>query len=229
VTISAGRDQFRLSPEVLVRAYAAGVFPMAKSRDDPTIYWIDPQERGVLPLDEFHIPRSLRKVIRQGRFDVRCDTACAEVISACAQSDRGREDTWINDEIERAYTRLNGMGLVHSVEAWQDGELAGGLYGMALGGAFFGESMFTRVTDASKVALTHLVAYLRLSGFVLLDTQFVTDHLIRFGAREIPARQYHRLLDAALQVKAEFHCDFSAEELSSELAALFRQSSTQTS
>lgn len=212
-----------------MRAYAAGVFPMAKSRDDPTIYWIDPQERGVLPLQEFHVPRSLRKTIRRGVFQVRCDTACGQVIAACAESDRGREDTWINAEIARAYTRLNEMGLVHSIEAWHDGALAGGLYGLALGGAFFGESMFTRVTDASKVALVHLVALLRLCGFVLLDTQFVTEHLTRFGAREITARQYHRLLDAALHVEADFHCDFSGSDFSSELESLFRQSSTQTS
>ncbi len=225
-----------LSPELLIRAYASGVFPMSESRSDSAIFWVDPKERGILPLDDFHVPKSLRKALKRNPFDIRTDTAFAEVIAACAQSSRGREDTWINDEIIRAYTELHHLGHVHSIECWQGDTLVGGLYGVRLGAAFFGESMFSRATDASKVALTHLVARLRLGGFKLLDTQFVTNHLKRFGAIEIPARDYLVLLDDALNAKAHYLTDEEVSEaeasdgrLSRELEALSLQSNTQTS
>lgn len=193
-----------LTPEVLLRAYACGVFPMARSRQDPRLYWIDPQERGVLPLDGFHAPKSLLKTLRRDTFEVRCDTAFAEVLAGCAETAPDRPETWINDEITELFTQLHELGLAHSVESWKDGRLVGGLYGLALGGAFFGESMFSRATDASKVALAHLVARLRKGGFTLLDTQFVTDHLRRFGAIEIPKATYLEHLAAAMTQAARF-------------------------
>ena len=194
----------RLTPELLVRAYAAGIFPMAETRDDPDVFWVDPEERGILPLDAFHVPRSLRKVVRQGRFDVRFDTAFRDVMDRCADPAPGRTETWINQPILDAYVALHEAGVTHSVECWRDGELVGGLYGVALGGAFFGESMFSRETDASKVALVHLVARLKVDGFVLLDVQFITGHLLRFGAIAVPRADYQVLLDAALAVDARF-------------------------
>lgn len=200
-------DPRRLTPELLIRAYAAGIFPMSERRDDPEVFWVDPKMRGILPLDDFHIPRRLRRTVRQNRFEIRCDHAFPSVIAACAQSEKGRRDTWINTEIEQAVIELHQMGHAHSVECWRDGELVGGLYGIALGAAFFGESMFSRAADASKVALVHLVARLRHGGFRLLDTQFVTDHLKRFGAIEIPARDYLRQLEDALKFEARFDAD----------------------
>lgn len=193
-----------LNPDLLLRAYAMGIFPMARARDDAKLYWVDPEKRGILPLDGFHLPRSLRKTLRQGVFDVRVDTAFAEVMDGCAASAPGRPDTWINGEIVRLFTELHRRGMAHSVESWCDGQLMGGLYGLALGGAFFGESMFSRATDASKVALVHLVARLKAGGFALLDTQFVTDHLARFGTTEIPRDEYHHRLDHALRLPAVF-------------------------
>jgi len=221
--------QYQLTPELLLRAYTAGIFPMAESRDDPTVFWVDPQVRGILPLDTFHVPRSLKKTVRTEPYEIHCDRDFESVIRACAETAKGRQDTWINEEIIRAYVELHRMGYAHSVECWQDGRLAGGLYGVAIAGAFCGESMFSRSTNASKVALVHLVARLKRGGFVLLDAQFVTDHLKQFGAREIPAREYLLLLDAALRVDAVFYSDLGTAELESELAVLFRQSSTQTS
>ena len=197
----------QLTPELLLRAYAAGIFPMAESRDDPAVFWVDPQIRGILPLDEFHVSRSLKKKVRSRVFEVTCDRDFETVIRTCASAGKNRQDTWINDEIIRAYTELHKLGFAHSVECWYEGRLAGGLYGVALAGVFCGESMFSHVTDASKVVLVHLVARLRLGGFVLLDAQFVTDHLRRFGAFEIPAREYLSQLDDALQVKAVFPID----------------------
>lgn len=193
-----------LTPEMLLRAYAMGIFPMARSRTDRQLQWIDPEDRGILPLDGFHLPRSLRKTLRQGRFDIRFDTAFAQVMEKCAESAEDRDETWINDEIIHLFVELHRAGLTHSVESWRDGKLVGGLYGLALGGAFFGESMFSRETDASKVALVHLVAALRQGGFHLLDTQFITDHLSRFGAVEIPRAEYHRILAAALSRHGTF-------------------------
>ena len=191
-----------LTSDLLLRAYAMGIFPMARSRDDPRLYWIDPDQRGILPLDRFHVPRSLVKTLKRAPFQVRLDTAFEEVMRGCAEGAPDRPDTWINDEIVRLFVELNRLGMAHSVETWQDGRLVGGLYGLGLGAAFFGESMFSRVTDASKVALVHLVARLKVSGYHLLDTQFVTEHLARFGAVEIPRQDYLRQLGRALDVPA---------------------------
>lgn len=202
-----------LTPEILVRAYCSGIFPMSESRDDPDVFWVNPKRRGILPLDAFHVPRSLRKVVRRGIFDIRCDTNFRAVIEGCAQPRPGHPDTWINDSILEAYVELHEMGLAHSVEAWADGELAGGLYGVALGGAFCGESMFSTRTDASKVALVHLVARLRLGGFQLLDTQFINEHLTQFGCVEISAHDYLDRLEDALGVEARFPVDPPANAL----------------
>ena len=213
-----------LTPEILLRAYSVGLFPMAERRDDPTLYWIDPEKRGILPLDKFHVPHRLKRTVRSGRFEVRCDTAFREVMTGCAQPAPGRTETWINQEIVRLYAELFKMGRAHSVESWRDGALAGGLYGVALGGAFFGESMFSRETDASKVALVHLIARLKKGGFRLLDTQFVTDHLSQFGAREIHRDGYRELLASALDVNATFYRDLDEGVIES-----FLQSMTHTS
>jgi leucyl/phenylalanyl-tRNA---protein transferase len=193
-----------LSPDLLLRAYAAGLFPMAESAEDPDLFWIDPDPRGVLPLDRFHLPRRLKRTLRSGQYEVRVDTAFDAVMRGCAEPTEMRPKTWINEEIFRLYGALYEQGYAHSVEAWRAGELAGGLYGVALRGVFFGESMFSRSADASKVALVHLVARLVKGGFRLLDTQFVTDHLRRFGAVEIPRADYHRQLERALGVEAYF-------------------------
>lgn len=195
---------FEITPEVLLKAYACGIFPMAEAADDPEIYWIEPERRGILPLDDFHVPRRLRRTIRQDRFTIRVDTAFDAVIEGCAAPGENRRRTWINDRIHRLYSDLHRLGHCHSIEAWQDGTLAGGLYGVRLGGAFFGESMFTRSRDASKVALVHLVARLTAGGFTLLDSQFLTDHLARFGAVEINRRIYQAQLEAALPLAADF-------------------------
>jgi leucyl/phenylalanyl-tRNA--protein transferase len=194
----------RLTPELLLTAYARGRFPMAGDRDDPEIHWIEPLRRGVIPLDGFHVPRSLKKLIRQQPFELRIDTAFAEVIDTCAEPTPERPRTWLNDELLAIYKAVHHLGHAHSVECWQDGRLAGGLYGIRLGAAFFGESMFSRVRDASKVALIELVARLNAGGFLLLDTQFVTDHLVRFGAVEIPRGEYKRRLAVALARDAQW-------------------------
>lgn len=219
----------KLTPELLLEAYAAGVFPMAQSRNDRHVFWVDPKVRGVLPLDHFHVPRSLMKVVRKNPFEIRINTAFDQVIAQCAETWKNRRDTWINSEIVKAYTQLHHMGFVHSIEVWLNGRLVGGLYGVALGGAFFGESMFSRVTDASKVALVFLVERLKAGGFKLLDTQFVTDHLRRFGAIEIPGRQYLAMLEDALTAKARFYLDRAGGEVAAGIEALFRQSKTHTS
>ncbi len=218
-----------LTPELLLRAYAAGIFPMSESRDDPGVFWVDPQVRGVLPLDEFHVARRLKKTVRGGVFEVRYDTAFADVLDKCAETKKGRHETWINPPIRNAVIGLYDLGFAHSVEAWRDGKLAGGLYGVALGGAFFGESMFSRVRDASKVVLVHLAARLRMGGFRLLDVQFITDHLRQFGAVEIPARTYLEMLDDALKVQGDFYFDAAPSDVEAALEELFLQSSTQTS
>ncbi len=226
-----------LTPELLLRAYSAGIFPMAESRDDAGVFWVDPQVRGVLPLDTFHIPKRLKKTVRSGNFEVRTDTAFIDVLDLCAEKKSDRQETWINLGIRKAVIGLHEMGFAHSIEAWLDGTLVGGLYGIALGGAFFGESMFSRARDASKVALVHLVARLRMGGFTLLDVQFITDHLRQFSAVEIPARLYLERLDAALKVQGVFPLDAGpgaagdgpSSELSDALEELFLQSSTQTS
>ena len=194
----------RLTPEILLAAYAAGVFPMAESADDPELYWVDPHRRGILPLDAFHVSHRLRRVLRQGRFEIRCDSAFEAVIRGCAEASDKRPNTWINDEIVRLYQALFARGAAHSVECLRDGAVVGGLYGVSIGAVFFGESMFSRETDASKVALVHLVARLRLGRYRLLDTQFLTPHLARFGGVEISRARYRRLLASALAYGASF-------------------------
>ena len=211
-----------LSPELLLQAYAVGLFPMAKAREDDTLYWVEPEARGVLPLGALHVPRRLARTIRHGTFAIRIDTAFGRIIRACREATEQREESWINDGIVALYEALHARGHAHSVECWQNGELAGGLYGVSLGGAFFGESMVTRVRDASKVALVALVAHLRRGGFALLDCQFLTEHLARFGAVEIPRERYRAMLGAALRQPATFYPDFAGFE-----GAL--QSTTQTS
>jgi len=192
------RHDQELDPELVLRAYAMGVFPMADHRDAASVYWVEPKLRGVLPLDQFHLSRSLRKVIAGDRFRVTADKAFGEVLALCAESARDRPDTWINGPIERVFTRLHERGFAHSIECWDGDRLAGGLYGLALGRAFFGESMVTRVRDASKVAIAWLVARLKVGGFTLLDCQFQTDHLATLGAVEISRDHYVALLGAAL-------------------------------
>lgn len=193
-----------LTPQILLRAYAGGIFPMADSADSAELFWYDPEERGILPLDGFHIPRKLKRTVRQAPFELRFDSAFSDVMRACAEPAPGRENTWINPEILRLYHALHVHGFAHSVECWRAGRLVGGLYGVSIGGAFFGESMFSRETDASKVALVHLVARLRAAGYRLLDTQFVTSHLTRFGAIEIPRDDYHSRLAEALPLDVDF-------------------------
>lgn len=188
----------QLTPDLLLHAYAEGLFPMAERRDDPTLFWVSPDLRGVIPLDGFHVSHRLARTVRQDKFAVTFDWCFADVMRACAAPAPGRKESWINDEILRLYTALHASGHAHSVECWHDGKLVGGLYGVSLAGAFFGESMFSRMRDASKVALVHLVAQLKRGGFVLLDTQFLTGHLASFGAIEIPRDAYLAQLNAAL-------------------------------
>ncbi len=216
-----------LTPDLLLQAYAAGIFPMAESAEDRELFWVDPVRRGILPLDRFHVPSRLRRTVRSGRFTVRCNSQFEAVMRGCAESTSDRRQTWINDEIVALYTALFQRGAAHSVECWTGDVLVGGLYGVQLGSAFFGESMFSRATDASKVALVHLVARLRYGGFRLLDTQFVTEHLQRFGAVEISRREYHTRLAAALRHQAHFVLELPAEAAGDPLASL--QSSTPTS
>jgi leucyl/phenylalanyl-tRNA---protein transferase len=187
-----------LDPVVLMKAYAAGVFPMADSRDAQEVYWVEPQKRGILPLASFRLSRSLAKTLKSERFTSTADAAFPAVVGLCAQATPDRADTWINPQIEQAVALLHAQGQAHSIETWLDGELVGGLYGIRLGRAFFGESMFSRATDASKVALAHLVARLRIGGFTLLDCQFITPHLASLGAIEIDRAAYVSLLSSAL-------------------------------
>ncbi len=187
-----------IDPGLLLRAYSVGVFPMAEARDAGEVFWVEPRQRGVLPLDGFHLSRSLGRTLRRDRFTVTVDHAFTAIVAACAEATRDRPDTWINRQIETAYAALHAGGDAHSIEAWDGGRLVGGLYGVRIGGAFFGESMFSRVTDASKIALAHLVARLRAGGFRLLDCQFLTSHLASLGAIELDRDAYRSLLDAAL-------------------------------
>ena len=189
-----------LTPELLLRAYAMGVFPMAESRDDPRIHWVDPRKRGVIPLDNFHISRSLKRRIADRNYTIRTNSDFAATVAACAD----RPETWINAEIFALYLALHHQGFAHSLEVWADGSLIGGVYGVTIGRAFFGESMFSRRTDASKIALAHLVGLLNTAGFTLLDTQFLTPHLASLGAIEISRAAYHRRLEDALQGQASF-------------------------
>jgi leucyl/phenylalanyl-tRNA--protein transferase len=202
----ASRDSahVEITPEVLLKAYACGIFPMAETAEDLSLYWIEPEQRGIIPLDRFHISDRLARTVRSDRFTVTVNRDFDAVIDACATPQPGRAKTWINARIRMLYRRLHERGPCHSVEVYDDDELVGGLYGVTLGAAYFGESMFHRARDASKVALVHLVARLKAGGYTLLDTQFVTDHLKTFGAVEIPRRQYHRLLEEALRGEARF-------------------------
>lgn len=193
-----------ITADLVLKAYATGYFPMAESRDDDDLMWIEPKLRGILPLDSIHIPRRLKRTVRQDHFTVTANTAFAQVLEACGSVAAGRMDTWINRRIVNLYTELHARGHAHSIEAWEGDELAGGLYGVSLGGAFFGESMFSFVTDSSKVALVHLMARLIAGGFTLLDTQFITEHLKQFGAIEIPRETYLAHLDAALEGTGDF-------------------------
>jgi leucyl/phenylalanyl-tRNA--protein transferase len=199
-----GDLEVEITPEVLLKAYACGIFPMAESADDPSLYWIEPQKRGVIPLDNFHVPRRLARTVRGEQFEIRIDHDFDAVIAACAAPAEGRDKTWINPRIKRLYRELFLRGHCHTVEAWRDGKLAGGLYGIKLGHAFFGESMFHFERDASKVALVHLVALLRAKGFRLLDAQFMTEHLWQFGAIEVERADYQRILANALRGEANF-------------------------
>lgn len=194
-----------ITPQVLLKAYACGLFPMAESADDPGLFWLEPEQRGILPLDDFHMPRRLRRTIRNDVFEVRVSTDFQGIIDGCAEPMPGRQKTWINREIRRLYGELFEMGYCHTVEAWQDGELVGGLYGVSLNGALFGESMFTFRTDASKVCLAHLVARLIVGGYSLLDTQFVTDHLSKFGTQEVSQADYSKQLSEALKLETDFY------------------------
>jgi len=211
-----------LTTEMLLYAYTIGLFPMARSRQNPRLYWIDPEQRGILPLDAFHVSRSLRKVLKKEPFTIRCDTAFAEVMEGCAQR---ASATWINGEIMRLYGDLFHLGHAHSVETWREGHLVGGLYGVAIGAAFFGESMFSRETDSSKVALCHLVARLQVAGYRLFDTQFLTPHLTHFGAVEISRSAYlHRLAEALAYQARPF-----GSALPAPVSELLRHSSSQRS
>lgn len=212
-------SELALTPEILLNAYAAGIFPMSEGRDDPEVFWVDPRRRGVLPLDNFHISRSLAKRIRQGGFTIRTNSDFSGVVNACA----ARDETWINETIFDLYTALHDMGFAHCLEVWEGEDLIGGVYGVALGGAFFGESMFSRRTDASKIALAWLVDHLRRAGFSLLDTQFLTPHLQSLGGVEIPRAQYRMLLEKALTERA----DFNAPDIACAQGVL--QRNTQTS
>jgi leucyl/phenylalanyl-tRNA--protein transferase len=193
-----------ITPDVLLRAYACGIFPMAETADDPSIFWVDPEWRGIIPLDGFRVSSRLARTVRSDAFRVTVDAAFKQTIAGCAEPQLGREDTWINSRIRDLYSALHAAGHCHSVEVWDGDNLVGGLYGVTLGGAYFGESMFHRARDTSKVALVHLIARLIAGGFVLLDTQYVTDHLRTFGAVEVPRERYRTLLDNAIGVDADF-------------------------
>jgi leucyl/phenylalanyl-tRNA--protein transferase len=229
VSIRVFRGERRLTPEVMIRAYSVGIFPMAVARDDPTIQWVAPMMRGILPLDGFHVPRRLRRTVRQAPFEVTFDTAFAQTIAACAAPRPRESETWINSAIRTVFEELHDRKLAHSVECWQHGRLVGGLYGLALGAAFFGESMFSTVTDASKVALVHLVARLRYGGFHLLDAQFLTEHLTQFGCVEVPAAVYQTMLRRAVAASASFHSSLPDGVAAGALSSVLRQSITQTS
>jgi leucyl/phenylalanyl-tRNA--protein transferase len=202
----ASRDDImiEITPQVLLKAYSCGIFPMAESADDPALYWIEPQHRGILPLHHVHVPKRLQRTVRGGALRVSIDTDYDGVIEGCAAERAGRRSTWINGRIRGLYQELFRLGHCHTVEVWEGDRLVGGLYGVALGGVFFGESMFSYVRDASKIALVHLAGRLIGGGFTLLDTQFVTDHLRQFGTIEVDRDDFHRLLDDALKHSADF-------------------------
>ncbi|WP_320200093.1 leucyl/phenylalanyl-tRNA--protein transferase [Agrobacterium sp. rho-13.3] len=192
-----GRNN-EITVDILLRAYSIGLFPMADAADDPELFWVEPEVRGIIPLDDFHISKSLAKAIRKKPFDIRFDTAFEAVMAGCAAEAADRPSTWINETIRSLYSELHAIGHAHSVEAWEGDELVGGLYGVSLGSAFFGESMFSRRTNASKICLVHLVERLRETGFTLLDTQFTTEHLKTFGAIDVPKAEYAKMLERAV-------------------------------
>jgi leucyl/phenylalanyl-tRNA--protein transferase len=193
-----------ITPEVLLKAYACGIFPMAESADDPALYWIEPDMRGIIPIDGFHVPLRLARTVRSTGFTVWVDRNFDAVVEGCAEAKLDRARTWINERIRKIYRSLFEHGHCHSIEVYDGSNLVGGLYGVALGGAFFGESMFHRARDASKIALVHLMARLRAGGYRLLDTQYVTDHLKTFGAVEVPKRRYHKMLEEAIVCDGDF-------------------------
>jgi leucyl/phenylalanyl-tRNA--protein transferase len=215
----------QITPELLLNAYANGLFPMADSRNDDQLFWVDPIERGILPLNGFHVPRSLAKQAKRDPFIVTTDQAFRQTVQACADSYKGRESTWISGQIEELYCTLHQMGFAHSVECWLDGVLVGGLYGVSLAGAFFGESMFHLQSGASKVALVHLVARLKAGGYSLLDTQFGTEHLEQFGVIEIPRQEYQARLEKALQNESADFQRLSPEPCGSVALQLITQTS----
>ena len=210
----------------MLRAYRVGLFPMAETRRGQRLYWLDPELRGILPLDAFHLPKRLMRTVLSGPYHVTSNQAFAPVIAGCAAAAPGREDTWINTDIERLFYELHRQGHAHSIETWHDGRLVGGLYGVSLGGVFFGESMFSTERDASKVALVHLVARMRLGGYTLLDTQFVTSHLAQFGTIEVPRDTYKALLAASVQVAAAWLAAPEPAALNAEIRLLYRPEST---
>jgi leucyl/phenylalanyl-tRNA--protein transferase len=214
------RRHFDVTPDLMLRAYRAGLFPMAETRTSRRLYWLDPEQRGILPLDGFHLSRRLRRTVLAGDLRITCDRDFTGVIVGCATASAGREETWINRDIERLFTALYEQGHAHSVEAYQGDTLVGGLYGVVLGGAFFGESMFSRVRDASKVALVHLVARLLMGGFTLLDTQFVTAHLAQFGACEVSRETYRALLAESAAITARWISDPDPVSLDATIRAL---------
>ena len=211
-----------ITPQILLRAYAAGIFPMAEDGDDNCLYWVEPEERGIFPLENFHVPRSLAKKVRRADFVIRIDSAFEQVMKRCAAETDNRPTTWINSRILALYKQLHKMGCGHSVECWQGDELVGGLYGIRIGGAFFGESMFSLKTDASKVALVHLVARLKAGGFTLLDAQFSNDHLNQFGLQVISRDDYQKRLEPALEIDADFDA-FSDDSDRQEVMRLARR------
>ncbi len=212
-----------ITPEVVLKAYACGIFPMAEGADDPGLYWVEPEHRGIIPLDGLQVSSRLARTVRSGRFDIRIDHDFDAVIEACAAPAEGRGTTWINARIRSLYGALFRAGHCHTVEAWRDGRLVGGLYGVSLGSAFFGESMFHRESDGSKVALVHLVARLIKDGFRLLDTQFVTEHLRSLGAVEVPRARYQRLLEAAVAERADWRAQPLDAQTALDLIRSYRQ------
>jgi len=217
------RRVVEITPELMLRAYRHGLFPMAETRRGDRLYWLDPERRGILPLDRFHLSRRLFRKVLSPVFSVSADQDFAATLAGCAASAPGREDTWINPQIERLFRELHRLGYAHSVECRREGRLVGGLYGVVLGGTFFGESMFSTITDASKVVLVHLVARLRLGGFRLLDTQFVTSHLAQFGTEEIAREDYKGLLAAAIDAPAHWIASPPSDVLTAEIRALAGQ------
>ncbi len=214
-----------ITPNLLLQAYANGIFPMSEDREDKELFWVDPEERGIIPLDKFHLPKSLKKVIKKAPFKVTTDDAFKDVVKACSMPARGRETTWISERIEDMYFDLHQKGFAHSIECWEGNALVGGLYGVSLGAAFFGESMFSIRTNASKIALVYLVARLKSAGFKLLDSQFITNHLKQFGAIEIPRDTYHKLLTEALHAPHPDYFQLSEEATPSDILQLITQTS----